>query len=74
MIEFFWDLLQRGKTVAGAVLTLVGAVAGLAQQLAPEELAALTAVAHGAGTAGQILIAIGLADKVRKLAQGKPAL
>lgn len=74
MLEFFWGLLQRGKTVAGAVLTIIGTTAGLAAQLAPDDLAALTAVAHGAGTTGQILIAIGLLDKVRKLAQGKPAL
>jgi hypothetical protein len=74
MLEFFWTLAQRGKTVAGALLTVLGTGVGLLAQLSPEDLAALTAVAGGVGTAGQILIVIGLLDKLRKLSRGKPAL
>lgn len=74
MSEFFTALLTRGKTVAGAVITLLGAGLDLAVRLSPEDLASLTAVAHGAGTAGQILLVIGLLDKLRKASQGKPAL
>jgi len=74
MLEFFWALGQRGKTVAGALLTVLGTAAGAAVQLAPDDLAALTAVAHGTNTVGQLLIVAGLLHKLWKLYQGQPAL
>ena len=74
MRDFFSGLLQRGKTVTGAVITLASTLIGLAAQLSPDDLGSLATIAHGGTTVGQVVIAIGVLDKLRKAAQGKNAM
>lgn len=63
MVEFFWGLLQGGKTTTGALISVLATVLGA---LTPQDLAALAPILGGAQTVGTAVMVIGLLDKARK--------
>lgn len=70
MIEFFWGLLQGGKTTTGALLVVLSSVLGA---LTPDDVALIQALLAGTNTAGTVVAGVGLVHKLIKAVQARRA-
>ncbi len=64
MLELFWGILRNGKTLTGAILSLISYWGGV---LTTEDLATLGALLAQLNAGGNVIMTIGVAHKVIKL-------